>query len=146
MKLSHLILTAIIATTMSCADSKPEEAVLFDKKMTETIAIHDEVMPEMSKINQLITKLETQMDSTNVDEYQPAIQDLKTGHDKMMTWMKSFGDEFDRTEINQGIQLKDADSLKQRIKVLEQSYQDAIDMKTAVFEAIANAQDVLDNK
>ncbi|WP_445159258.1 hypothetical protein [Mesohalobacter salilacus] len=108
--------------------------------MTETIAIHDEVMPKMSKINQLLSQLETKMDSTNVEKFQPAMEDLKSGHDKMMTWMKSFGDEFSKTEINQGIQLENVDSLKQRLKALKQSHIMAEDMKAHIQKAIEEAE------
>ena len=140
MKTKLFLLLSIIALLISCADSKPEEAKIFDLKMIETIAIHDEVMPKMGKINQLLSQLETQMDSTNVDKIKPVKEDLKTGHDKMMAWMKSFGDEFSTTEINQGIQLKDEDSLKQRLEALDKSYDDAEDMRNHLQEAIQKAE------
>lgn len=143
MKISHLLVFILFGLMMSCADSTPKEVAAFDQKMDETITIHDEVMPEMSKINKLIIQLEAQKDSTNLEKYQPAIEDLKTGHDKMMSWMKSFGDEFSKTEINQGIQLKDVDSLKQRLKELEKSYKDAEAMQNHIQEAIRNAETLL---
>lgn len=143
MKISHLLVFILFGLMMSCADSTPKEVAAFDQKMDETITIHDEVMPEMSKINKLIIQLEAQKDSTNLEKYQPAIEDLKTGHDKMMSWMKSFGDEFSKTEINQGVQLKDVDSLKQRLKELEKSYKDAEAMQNHIQEAIRNAETLL---
>ncbi len=140
MKLSYIIYTFLILLIISCGDSKPKEVEQFNLKMDKTIAIHDEVMPEMTKINQLIGKLEAKMDSTNIEKYKPAVEDLKTGHDKMMTWMKDFGDEFSKTEINQGIQLKDADSLKSRLEALDVSYKQAQDMRNHIQEAISNAE------
>lgn len=140
MNITKLILVGLICISASCGDSQPKEADEFDQKMTKTIAIHDEVMPQMSKINLLINQLETKMDSTNVEKYQPAIKNLKAGHDKMMSWMRSFSDEFSKAEINQGIQLKDADSLKQRLKRLESSYNDAEEMKSHIQEAIKEAE------
>lgn len=140
MKLSYIIYTFLILLIISCGDSKPKEVEQFNLKMDKTIAIHDEVMPEMTKINQLIGKLEAKMDSTTTEKYKPAVEDLKTGHDKMMTWMKDFGDEFSKTEINQGIQLKDADSLKSRLEALDVSYKQAQDMRNHIQEAISNAE------
>lgn len=140
MKLSHIFYVFLVGLIISCGDSKPEEVKQFDEKMDQTIAIHDEVMPEMTKINQLIGKLEAKMDSNNIEKYKPAIKDLKTGHDKMMTWMREFGDEFSKTEINQGIQLKDMDSLKSRLKALDISYKQAEDMRNHIQEAISNAE------
>lgn len=143
MKIASLLVFILFGLTMSCADSTPKEVAAFDQKMDKTISIHDEVMPEMAKINKLIIQLEAQKDSINLEKYQPAIEDLKTGHDKMMSWMKSFGDEFSKTEINQGIQLKDVDSLKQRLKALEKSYKDAEAMQNHIQEAIRNAETLL---
>ena len=140
MKTKLFLLLSIVALLISCTDSKPEEAKLFDQKMTETIDIHDEVMPKMSKINELLSQLETQMDSTNVDKIKPVKEDLKTGHDKMMAWMKSFGDEFTKTEINKGIQIKDIDSLKQRLDAINKSYDEAEDMRNHMQEAIQKAE------
>lgn len=140
MKLSHIFYVFLVGLIISCGDSKPKEVEQFNQKMDQTIAIHDEVMPEMTKINQLIGKLEAKMDSNNIEKYKPAIKDLKTGHDKMMTWMREFGDEFSKTEINQGIQLKDMDSLKSRLKALDISYKQAEDMRNHIQEAISNAE------
>jgi len=140
MKTPYFLLTILISLMISCADSTPEEAIEFDQKMEETIAIHDAVMPEMGKINKLLSQLETQIDSTNIEEFKPAIENLKNGHDKMMSWMKSFGDEFSKTEINQGIQLKDIDSLKLRLEALDKSYEQAEDMKNHIQEAIKEAE------
>lgn len=143
MKFFQLLLVGLIAILTSCSDTQPKEAKAFDQKMEKTIAIHDEVMPEMSKINQLINELEAKMDSTNIDHYQPAIESLKSGHGKMMSWMKSFGDEFNKTEINQGIQVKDEDSLKQRLKALDESFNEAKAMKTHIEEAIKKAESLV---
>lgn len=139
MKLSNIFFAVVIGLFISCADTEPKEAQLFNEKMEKTIAIHDEVMPEMSKLTRLITTLEKEADSTNAESYEPVIYDLKTGHDKMMTWMKNFGDEFSKIEINQGIQLKNIDSLKTRLEALDVSYKEAVDMRDHIKEAIKNA-------
>lgn len=140
MKLSPLFLTLLVCVIISCEDSKPKEVKQFNEKMDQTIAIHDEVMPEMTKINRLIGKLEAKMDTTNIDTYKPAVESLKIGHDKMMNWMKDFGDEFSKTEINQGIQSTNLDSLKSRLNALDVSYKQAEDMRNHIQEAIKNAE------
>lgn len=143
MKLFTLNLFIAFFILTSCTETQPEEAKVFDQKMTETIAIHDEVMPEMSRITNLIQTLESQVDSTNANLYKPVILDLKTGHDKMMEWMKDFGDDFSKTEINDGIKLNNVDSLKSRLEVLENSKKQAEDMKNHIQEAIKKAERIL---
>lgn len=140
MRNTHFIYILIIGIVISCGDSQPKEVEIFNEKMDKTIAIHDEVMPEMTKINRLIGKLEAKMDDTNEEEFKAAINDLKSGHDKMMTWMKDFGDEFSRTEINNGIQLKDQDSLKTRLDALDESFKQAEDMRDHIQKAISSAE------
>jgi len=140
MKFSKVIFAFIIGLIVSCADSTPKEVEQFNEKMDKTIAIHDEVMPEMSKINRLMGKLNAKIDTTNIESYKSAIKDLEAGHDKMMNWMKDFGDEFSKTEINQGIQLKDEDSLKLRLEALDESFNEAEDMRNHIQEAIKNAE------
>jgi hypothetical protein len=143
MKLIKLFLVIIATFTIGCNTPQPEEAKAFDQKMTEAIEIHDEVMPKMGKLSKLISSLEAKVDSTNAEIYKPAIRDLKEGHDMMMDWMKDFGDEFSKTEINDGIKLKDADSLKARLKAIEISKKEAEQMKVKVMQAIDNAEALL---
>ncbi len=143
MKFIKFVFVSILAFAVGCNDPQPEEAKAFDQKMTEAIEIHDEVMPKMGKLTKLISSLEAKVDSTNAEVYKPAIRDLKKGHDMMMDWMKDFGDEFSKTEINDGIKLEDVDSLKARLKAIEISKKEAEDMKEQVMMAIENAEALL---
>jgi hypothetical protein len=144
MKLSNILFVLFIGLIFSCAESEPKEAELFNEKMKQTIAIHDEVMPKMTKITMLIQTLDKRLDSTNVESLQPAILDLKLSHDKMMTWMKNFGDDFSRTEINEGIPLKDVDSIISRLKVLDESQRSAEDMRNFLLQSIENAETLIE--
>jgi hypothetical protein len=143
MKFIKIFLVTIVAFALGCQTQQPEEAKAFDQKMTEAIEIHDEVMPKMGKLSKLIVDLESKVDSTNASKYKPVILDLKKGHDMMMEWMKDFGDEFSKTEINDGIKLEDIDSLKARLKAIEISKKEAEDMKEQVMMAIENAEALL---
>lgn len=138
---SSLLILLLIS---SCQDKTPQAAKEFDKKMEETVQIHDDVMPKMSEINGLINKLEQKKDSLvanqKIDE---AKEKLKEGHDKMMTWMKDLSNSFTAQEINQGIQIKDEDSLKKALEKLEQLKSRAEDMKESVNSSIENAKEIL---
>ena len=71
--------------------------------MEEVMAIHDEVMPEMSTISKLVAELKPLADSTATgQEYGKAMKDLQAAHKSMMDWMKGFGDRFDSEEILEG--------------------------------------------
>ena len=138
---SFLMLLFLI---VSCKDEAPKEAKEFDKKMDETIQIHDEVMPKMSEITSLIKQLEKKKDSLatskNVDETK---EKLQKGHDKMMTWMKDLSDSFTAQQINQGIQIKDQDSLQKALKKLEELRSEADDMQKLINSSIEDAEQIL---
>lgn len=143
LKISFSSLLMLLLTS-SCQDKKPQAAKEFDKKMEETVQIHDDVMPKMSEINGLINKLEQKQDSLAADQkIEEAKEKLQKGHDKMMNWMKDLSDTFTAQQINQGIQIKDKDSLKKALEKLEKLKSDAKDMKESVNSALKNAKQIL---
>jgi len=75
-------------------------------QMEEVMAIHDEVMPKMGVMSNLIADLKLNADSTEVgQEYLTAIRDLQGAHTSMMDWMKGFGERFNYEEIMNGKEL-----------------------------------------
>lgn len=147
------IVSLVFLIVASSCKEESEEAKAFDAQMKETIQIHDDVMPKMSSINNLITKLEAkqqeleqaeEVDTEQVEMYQGAINNLKDAHDLMMSWMKNFSDSFSRTEINQGLTTTDADSIKSKLETLEVQYKSAKAMKEGINEAIGNAKILLE--
>ena len=142
----------VIALLTSCQQEPSEESKTFDKRMKETIRIHDDVMPQMSKINSLITELEAQknelqqaeeVDTEKVELHNDAIANLKDAHDLMMSWMKNFSDSFSRTEINSGLETTDKDSINAKLKLLDTQYASAEAMQKSITDAIENAQVIL---
>ncbi|WP_019036965.1 hypothetical protein [Psychroflexus tropicus] len=147
-----LLSLVFVIFSISCQQGKTEEAKAFDKQMEETIKIHDDVMPRMSKINTLITELETQkeelqkaeeVDVEKLELHNNAIANLKQAHDLMMSWMKNFSDSFSRTEINRGLETQDKDSIMAKMRLLDAQYKSAEEMQKSIAEAIENAQIIL---
>jgi hypothetical protein len=143
---------AVVMLVFSCKQEQSEDSKTFDKQMKETIQIHDDVMPKMSEINSMISKLESEkenllkaeeVNSEKVEMHEDAIASLKDAHDLMMSWMKNFSDSFSRTEINQGLETTDKDSIKAKLTQLDAQYNSAEEMKKAIVEAIENAQLIL---
>ncbi|MCM4166782.1 hypothetical protein KCTC52924_01634 [Arenibacter antarcticus] len=100
MKTSRLIIILIVLTILpfSCKENKQETS-----QMKEVLAIHDEVMPKMGTIGNLISELDEKINESNPDNrYSKARQNLKDSHKSMMDWMKHFGDRFDGDEIMKG--------------------------------------------
>jgi hypothetical protein len=82
-----LILFAVI--TLSC-ESKEKEV---EKLKTETIAIHDEVMPKMDDIMKLKKSLKDAMleaDSVQKEEIRNRVGALEEADQAMMNWMRNY--------------------------------------------------------
>lgn len=145
---------------LQAEDIKTEEVGLYDKAITdlkvkafetqmkEIIKIHDEVLPKLTTINIMISRLESEKQKVaeaeaNAEEialYDEAIADLNKSHNLMMSWMENFSNSYSRTEINQGLATRDKDSIKTKLENLEFQYRLAVEMRIAVNDAIKNAQ------
>ncbi|WP_282116719.1 hypothetical protein [Cellulophaga baltica] len=104
MKKLGLILSVIaISLTYSCKDADTKEA---PTQMQQVMAVHDEVMPKMSTIGRLISKIDEKIQETDSTETLLNAQaDLRDANKSMMEWMKSFGDRFESDEIMKGKKL-----------------------------------------
>jgi hypothetical protein len=54
---------AVVMLVFSCKQEQSEDSKTFDKQMKETIQIHDDVMPKMSEINSMISKLKAEKEN-----------------------------------------------------------------------------------
>ncbi|TRZ45802.1 hypothetical protein [Robertkochia solimangrovi] len=135
--MKKLLILILIAPLMllSCKQEKPAE----NEQMKRVIAIHDEVMPQMTKLTKLVGELKPLADSTETGApYQKAMTDLQESHELMMSWMKGFGDRFTHEEILQGKELSPEKEIwldEEEIKVKE--------MRDKVNESVANAEKLL---
>ncbi|WP_285651303.1 hypothetical protein [Allomuricauda sp. NBRC 101325] len=113
-----LLLIASLFIGFSCKEEQKEQEGV--AQMKKIIAIHDEVMPKMRDIGQLVGKLKPLVDSTEVGKkYDVAMKDLQDAHTSMMEWMQDFGNTFDYGQTMKGeplspkqLQLLDAEEEK----------------------------------
>lgn len=92
--LSKVSLILIAVITLSC-ESKEQEV---EKLKSETIAIHDEVMPKMDDIMKLKKSLKNKQDSANESEQeniQNLIIALEESDKAMMNWMRNYDPRMD---------------------------------------------------
>ncbi|MCR1025231.1 hypothetical protein NQT66_10470 [Cellulophaga baltica] len=102
-KLSLILSVIAISLTYSCKDSDTKEA---PTQMQQVMAVHDEVMPKMSTIGRLISKIDEKIQETDSTETLLNAQaDLRDANKSMMEWMKGFGDRFESDEIMKGKKL-----------------------------------------
>ncbi len=135
-KTATLFLSLFLILVSCKPDPKKDKEL---SQMEEVMAVHDEVMPKMGTISNLIADLKPKVDSTEVGkENLKAIRDLQGAHKSMMKWMQDFGKRFDYEEIMNGKELnaeKQGWLNEEEIKVNE--------LREKINTSIANAERVL---
>lgn len=138
--MKNLILITLLALCVTACKEKVTEPA-GPTQMEQVVAVHDELMPKMGTIGELIGKLEASMDSTQVDSMKlTAIQNLKGANQEMMTWMMDFGNAFDGDEVLKGKELSE-----EKQKALTGFQESVTDLKSSMESAIANAEKLLSN-
>lgn len=138
--MKNLLIIAILTLSLTACKDKVKEPE-GPTQMEEVIAVHDELMPKMGTIGELIGKLEASIDSTHVDSMKvTAIQNLKGANQEMMTWMMAFGDTFDSAEVLDGKELS-----VEKQKALGEFQNSVNDLKSSMENAISNAEKLLNN-
>lgn len=132
------ITAVLLLSSISC--KKGQESTNVNQKMTEVMAIHDEVMPKMSVISKLVGELKPMADSSDTaSPYHQAITDLQAAHKSMMDWMKGFGDRFDSEEILKGKPLT-----AEKEKWLDEEEVKVKAMRDQVYRSIEQAEKLLE--
>jgi hypothetical protein len=117
----------LFAFLMISCESKEKEV---EKLKTETIAIHDEVMPKMDDIMKLKKSLKAEQDSVSTEkstDIQQMIISLENSDRAMMNWMRNYDPQMEGMSDEEKIEyLK-----KQKASIHEVSEQ----MKSSISEA-----------
>jgi len=117
----------LFAFLMISCESKEKEV---EKLKTETIAIHDEVMPKMDDIMKLKKSLKAEQDSVSTEkstDIQQMIISLENSDRAMMNWMRNYDPQMEGMSDEEKIEyLK-----KQKASIHEVSEQ----MKSSIAEA-----------
>ncbi|MDP2526106.1 hypothetical protein [Maribacter dokdonensis] len=136
----YIATIAIFISFTSCKESKKTETET--SKMSEVMAIHDEVMPKMGTLGKLVGQLKPMADSLGVESVEfKAMKDLQEANRSMMDWMQGFGDRFDADEILNGKDLSD-----EKKKWLLEEEEKVKQVKENINSSIANAEKILSEK
>ena len=136
MRLLSLLIVGFLVLS-SCKEAKNEKV---PTKMEEVMAIHNEVMPEMSTISKLVAELKPLVDTTATgQEYDKAMKDLQAAHKSMMDWMSGFGERFDHDEIMEGKSLS-----KEKQEWLLEEEEKAKAMREQIISSIEQAEALLE--
>ena len=142
MKLNVILAALMLSLVLfGCKEGKKSNGETPEiTQMEQVMAIHDEVMPEMSTIGKLVAELKPKADSTEMGmKYGRAMKDLQDAHKSMMDWMRGFGDRFDSDEILNGKELTDQKKLwldeeEEKVKALRDQINNSIKQAQELLE------------
>lgn len=138
-----IVLLSVFAVLISCQQETSQAKEDYDKTLKEVFAYHDEAMPKMGDIANLIDNIEkkTILDAEEPDEeLLKAKERLKNAHEHMMTWMKDFSENF--PDVHTEKDLSEEEWRKEK-KKLKPEIISAKKMRDDVFESVAHAKKVL---
>ncbi len=135
----YVLILFLLVVNYSCKDN---EKNVGPTQMQEVMAVHDEMMPKMGTIGNLISKLDLKIKETDSALiFIKARKDLRDANVSMMNWMQGFGDRFDSEEILKGKPLTEE---KQRFLVEEDAKVKAL--REQINISIKNAEAILNKK
>lgn len=118
---------------LSCKDSSEKNDLT---QMKRVMAVHDEVMPEMKTIANLVGELQPKVDTTQQGiRYEQAVKGLQDSHRAMFTWMQEFGERFTSDEILNGAPLT-----KEKQKWLDEEEEKVMALKEQILTSIEEAE------
>lgn len=135
-----LILTLSLVVFISCEKEKPIVKE-YKATMNNVLRVHDEVMPEMGELNNLITQMQDKIDAGKDSEtHQNALNNLKGSHAFMMEWMRDFAEKFPNA-------LKEPtfseDQYEQKLNTLKAEEKEVMEMKRRIESSMAEAKELL---
>tara|TARA_R110002051_G_scaffold281538_2_gene343168 strand:- start:4013 stop:4429 length:417 start_codon:yes stop_codon:yes gene_type:complete len=120
----------------SCKETPKTEA---PTQMQRVLAVHDEVMPKMGYMGQLIAQLDDKIEETDTPEaYMEAGEDLREANIAMNDWMKNFVDSFDPEETRKGKALTE-----EKQKLLNEEEKKVEALRDQINTSIENAENLL---
>jgi hypothetical protein len=132
---NSIILLGIVVWFSACSSQTESTNQNADLEQTSdslaklVLSIHDEVMPEMSKVRELKSELKTRMDSLELDSatlssYQLMSNDLEGAGEDMMQWMRNFNRPADSASVESVMAYYTAEL--ERIRKVKDQMQSAI--------------------
>ena len=108
MKRIFLLLPTLLFLVFSCGTQDKQEECTSDECLKQQaydklIAVHDEVMPKLSYISELKSKLEEKMtrveDSVEAQKYREIMVALDVADESMWVWMRAFNSDIEPMPI-----------------------------------------------
>lgn len=131
-----LLVCSVFVLTTACKEEKKVDEG--PSQMEQVLAVHDEVMPKMKTIGNLVGELKSKVDSTAMgQQYEVAMKDLQKAHKSMMDWMQNFGTRFDQDDIRMKKELTEQkqqwlDEEELKVKALKEEINGSIERAEAL--------------
>ena len=146
--MSHkIIYFLIVGFLISCNDKNPSKLEIqlstFESIKVETMEVHDEVMPKMGELMELSMKIDSVMESPNIneDEKQKLIaaqSSLNQANSNMMEWMRSYSKQFPY----EGPQPNTVEEAYEQTAILKEFQKEIEELQVETQTALENAHQI----
>jgi len=110
-----------LVVILSCSTSQQSDECTSDECLKQqaydkVIAVHDDVMPKLSRISELKGLIEERMadstDSATVNRYITLMQELDTADESMWVWMRAFNSDIEEWPLDSALNYLKTEQLK----------------------------------
>jgi len=97
--LKYVLVFGMVLSTLLACDNQSEQRDQYNELFAEVIAVHDELMPQMTVISNIQSRLKTPDSVALSSQKQELLEQANKADGDMMTWMQSFTDTYVKNRV-----------------------------------------------
>ena len=97
--LKYVLVFGMVLSTLLACDNQFEQRDQYNELFAEVIAVHDELMPQMTVISNIQSRLKTPDSIALPSQKQELLEQVNKADGDMMTWMQSFTDTYVKNRV-----------------------------------------------
>lgn len=97
--LKYVLVFGMVLSTLLACDNQSEQRDKYNELFAEVIAVHDELMPQMTEISNIQSRLKTPDSIALSSQKQELLEQANKADSDMMTWMQSFTDTYVKNRV-----------------------------------------------
>ncbi|PHR99866.1 MAG: hypothetical protein COA80_03230 [Leeuwenhoekiella sp.] len=139
--LKYVLVFGMVLSTLLACDNQSEQRDQYNTLFAEVIAIHDELMPQMTAISNIQSQLKATDSVALSVPKQELLEQANTADSVMMTWMHSFTDTYvkDRVPVAE----MSPEQLKTAVNGLQEELQEIKELRDLTQNCIAKSKELL---
>ncbi|PHQ29887.1 hypothetical protein [Leeuwenhoekiella nanhaiensis] len=139
--LKYVLVFGMVLSTLLACDNQSEQRDQYNALFAEVIAIHDELMPQMTTISNIQSQLKATDSVALSVPKQELLEQANTADSVMMTWMHSFTDTYVKNRVP--VAEMSPEQLKAAVNGLQEELQEIKELRDLTQNCIAKSKELL---